>query len=47
MRGALGALLAVVGTGLSGFVDGLRGEVDEGLTQELRTVEAAVQDAPL
>ena len=42
MRGALGALLALVGTGPSGFVDGLRSEVDEGLTQELRTLEAPV-----
>jgi len=42
MRGTLVPLLAVVGTGPSGFVDGLRGEVDEGLTQELRTLEAPV-----
>jgi len=42
MRGTLVPLLAVVGTGPGGFVDGLRGEVDEGLAQELRALEAPV-----
>ena len=42
MRGSLGTLLAIVGTGPGGFVDGLGGVVDEGLAQELRALEAPV-----
>ena len=42
MRGTLAPLLAIVGASPGRFIDGLRGEVDESLTQELRALEAPV-----